>query len=110
MAARGLLAGDDDELDRLRDTARQAALARRPGEVEQWTARALDRARSVPIDKRLVERKLQRFNARYDASNAGARARVDALVGRAMDDFTAGRYEASNRALSEGLVLLKDRP
>lgn len=118
MAARGLTAGDDVELDRLRAAAGRAARAAggpsssRPtsANVEQLVARAVDRARAVVVDKRLLERKLQRFNTVYDKAPPGARARVDALAGRAMDDFTAGRYEAANRSLFECLRLLKERP
>jgi serine/threonine-protein kinase len=111
MRTRGLVTGDDAELDRLRRSAVRAHAGRRYEAALESAEAAIARAAVVRVDRGLVERKLTRFNAAFDREKSAAkRARLDDIAGRASLDFAAGRLDAANRALNEGFALLgKDR-
>jgi hypothetical protein len=111
MEGRGLVAGDDAELDRLRTSATQRLRARRYAAAVESFDGAIARVATVRVDKALVQRKLTRFNTRFDGvKNEALRARLDDVVGRASLDFAAGRYESANQTLNVGFGLLnKDR-
>jgi hypothetical protein len=111
MRAHGVVTGDDAEHDQLRRAAARAHAGRRHEAAIASAEAAIARAAAVRIDRALVERKLTRFNDAFDREkSATKRARLDEIAGRASLDFAAGRFDAANRALNEGLALLgKDR-
>lgn len=111
MRTRGLVTGDDAELDQLRRAAARAQAGRRYEAALESAEAAIARAAVVRVDRGLVERKLTRFNAAFDREkSATKRVRLDDIVGRASLDFAAGRLDAANRTLNEGFALLgKDR-
>ncbi len=111
MRTRGLITGDDAELDQLRRAAARARAGRRYEAALKSAEAAIARAAVVRVDRGLVERKLTRFNAAFDREKSAAkRARLDDIAGRASLDFAAGRLDAASRALNEGFALLgKDR-
>ncbi|MDP2342061.1 MAG: serine/threonine-protein kinase [Deltaproteobacteria bacterium] len=111
MDTRGIVAGDDAELDRLRSTAAQRLRGRRYAAALEVLDDAIGRAAAVRVDKAFVQRKLTRFNTRFDGvTDATLRARLDDVAGRASLDFAGGRYDAANKTLNVGFGLLnKDR-
>jgi len=64
--------------------------------------------RAVPIDRALVQRKLDRVNARIRAVRARGvdTTQFEALATTALQEFMNQRYEATNRRLNELLSLL----
>ena len=66
------------------------------------------RAEAVAVDKGFVQKKLVRFNARFDAVSldAATRARLDALSADVLKDMREERYDDANRTLDEGFAVL----
>ncbi len=108
MAAKGVLVGDDRDLDRLNATARQRFKRRRYDDAVASSDAAIARVAEISVDRAFVQRKLTRFNARFDAvRNPERRARLDDLVAAASIEFAAGRYDAANTKLNTAFQLLR---
>jgi serine/threonine-protein kinase len=106
--AKGVLGGDDVVLDRLRGRASSALKAGRLGDAEAAFEEATGRVDALVIDKTFVRRKLVRFNARFDALDAAARARLDPIAAAVLAALAAGRYEEANRRLNDGFAALEE--
>lgn len=62
----------------------------------------------VVVDKSFVQKKLVRFNARFDAvaPDAPTRAKLDALSGDVLKQMREGRYDDASRTLDDGFAML----
>lgn len=108
MTKRGLLLGDDEELDRLRQRATQEAQQRDYGAALQTLEDASARAGAVVIDRGFVERKLARFNGTFDrVTDEKRRAAADARVAKVMSTLAEKRYQEANDALNGAFELLR---
>jgi hypothetical protein len=108
MRSKGVGAGDDAELDRLRAQAQTQIGNRRYADAEATLGTARTRLDAIEIDKAFVKKKLVRFNARFDSSSDdAARARANALAQDAVAALSAGRTQDANRALNEALAALR---
>jgi serine/threonine protein kinase len=109
MAERGLIAGDDDEVDRLRARAAALARSRRFAEAATTADDGARRAGAVAVDKTFVKRKLVRFNQRYEAfaDDAALQARIDPIAATVSTEMRAGRFDSANRSLNDGFAALK---
>lgn len=104
MRTKGLISGDDAELDRtLKDGAARAKRNDLEGAAASFTS-AIARAASLTIDRALVEKKLARLNARFDKEkNPAIQARLDAAALKATEALAAGRIADANRVLNSAL-------
>lgn len=110
MQDRGILPGDDDELDRLRARAASDGKARRFDEAIELEGQARRRVDAIVVDKAFVKRKLVRFNGRFDASrDAAARARVEGVSTDVLNAMRDGRAQEANRALNAAFAALGRR-
>ena len=108
MAKRGLLAGDDDELDRLRMRASQEAQQRDYGAALHSVEEAMAHAGAVMVDRGFVERKLARFNGAFDkVADEKRRAAADARVAKVMSALAEKRYHDANDVLNGAFELLR---
>ena len=108
MSARGVLPGDDEELDRLRQRAAQHARQRDYDDGRRALEDAAARVPEVAIDKSFVERKLARFNDRFDAvTNDERRRAADTQMADVMTAIAQTRYQDANDVLNRAFELLR---
>jgi hypothetical protein len=108
LVQKGLVGGDDAELDRLRQKANAEAQQRHWSDARDFAADARRRADGVLVDKGFVKKKLVRFNERYDATiaDAAARSKIDAMSADVLKQLKEGRYDEANKTLNEAFSLL----
>lgn len=96
MARRGLVAGDDEELDR-------AARARRSDpRAPALLQSAITSAEKLPIDRALVERKLARLQKRAEGNQD---PRLKELASGIAADIASARYVDANTRLNRALTV-----
>lgn len=108
MGKRGILAGDDEELDRLRTRASHEAQQRDYDAALDSVSEATSRASAVVVDRGFVERKLARFNGAFDrVADEKRRAAADARVAKVMSALAEKRYQDANDVLNGAFELLR---
>lgn len=108
MTERGLLAGDDPELDRLRLRGSQEAAQKSFGAAARSLADAKARVAAVAIDRGFVDRKLARFNSAFDrVTDPARRAAADAAAAEVMTALGDKRYPDANDSLNRAFALVR---
>ena len=110
MRERGLIAGDDAELDRLRGRATNAARQARFDDAGEASSAAKKRAEAIVVDAAFVKKKLLRFNKRFDdVTDAAMSKRLEKVSNDALDAIAAGKLVEANRALNTAFATLEGR-
>ncbi|MDP2339625.1 MAG: protein kinase [Deltaproteobacteria bacterium] len=104
---KGLIAADDDGLDRLLGRATTEARALRFDAATLAAREALLRTEEIHVDRAFVQRKLARFDARFDVvTDAQRRTTLHKMKQGVLAALQAGRLDAANRALNEAFARL----
>ncbi|MEE8408412.1 MAG: serine/threonine-protein kinase [Myxococcota bacterium] len=107
---KGIVAGDNTTLDRLEKAAQTDLSSGRMKETISSLQRALDAAKTIVIDRPFVEAKIERLDTELSDRTADRktnRGRVFLDTARAALEIE--EFEAANRALNQGLELLRGK-
>jgi hypothetical protein len=108
MGVRGLIAGDDAQLDASRTQAAGHAKKKRAAEAIASCEAAIARVNAILVDRAFVQKKLGRFNTQFDRiKDAATRTKLDTIAVNASSQFSSARYDAANAALNAGFALMK---
>jgi serine/threonine protein kinase len=106
MRERGILDGDDAELDKLRRKASRLSRTS-PAEATVAADKAQALARVLPIDEAFVTGKLTRFNRRFDQVKSDAVvSQLEPIVAQILKSISAGDPAAANKHLNRGFSIL----
>ncbi|MBI3178847.1 MAG: adenylate/guanylate cyclase domain-containing protein, partial [Deltaproteobacteria bacterium] len=109
MRAKGILRGDDPKLERSLADMEQLA-EREPERALAAADRALVLIRAMRVDRRFIEAKFERFNARYEGAGPDAEARVSPVLETVLALVGRGQFDDANRQLNHAFSLLGPPP